>query len=294
VARGDLALARTAADQMEKIAGDFRTEALEAIAALARGHVQSAERDPTVACRSFTRSWNLWKGLDAPYEAARARRLMAEAQLAKGDTATAVLELRAAKVAFDKLGAVPESERCHRLLRTHAAEDHPGGARRALVTFMFTDIVSSTNLIEVIGDESWRDLQRWHDQTLRGLFEQHGGREVDHAGDGFFVSFEDPAAALQCAIATQRKLAEHRRLAGFAPQVRIGLHSGEALAVDREFTGRSVHKAARIGALALGGEILASIETIEWAGEGIEGTDRRDVSLKGFAEAIPVASVAWR
>ncbi len=294
VARGDLALARTAADQMEKIAGDFRTEALEAIAALARGHVQFAEGDPTAACRSFTRSWNLWKGLDAPYEAARARGLMAEAQFAKGDTPTALLELRAAKAAFDKLGAVPESERCRRLLRAHAVEDQPGSTRRALVSFMFTDIVSSTSLIEVIGDESWRDLQRWHDQTLRGLFEQHGGREVDHAGDGFFVSFEDPAAALQCAIAIQRKLAEHRRVAGFAPQVRIGLHAGEALAVDREFTGRSVHQAARIGALALGGEILATIETIEWAGEGIESSDRRDVSLKGFAEAVPVASVAWR
>jgi class 3 adenylate cyclase/tetratricopeptide (TPR) repeat protein len=295
VAGTDLAVARTAADEMEKIAGDFRTEALEAIAASARGQVQFAEGDPTAACRSFARSWNLWKGLDAPYEAARARRLMAEAQFAKGDTATALLELRAAKAAFDKLGAVPESERCHRLLRAHAAEDQrEGGTRRALVTFMFTDIVSSTSLIEVIGDESWRDLQRWHDQTLRGLFEQHGGREVDHAGDGFFVSFEDPAPALQCAIAIQRKLAEHRRVAGFAPQVRIGLHAGEALAVDRDFTGRSVHQAARIGALAVGGEILASIETIEWAGEGIESTDRRDVSLKGFAEAIPVASIAWR
>jgi class 3 adenylate cyclase len=294
VAANDVEVARTAAEEMEKLAGDFGTEALEAMAASARGQVQLAEGDPEAACRSFTRSWNLWKGLDAPFEAARARRLMAEAQLANGDTATAVLELRAAKAAFDKLGAVPESERCHRLLRTHGGDAQPVAARKTLVTFMFTDIVSSTNLIEAIGDESWRDVRRWHDQTLRALFNEHGGREVDHAGDGFFVFFEDAGAAVRCAVAIQERFAEHRRSAGFAPQVRIGLHSGEAFAVDREYTGRSVHEAARIGALAGGGEIVASVETIEAAGAGIEASERRTVSLKGFAEPVEVASIVWR
>jgi class 3 adenylate cyclase len=293
VAANDLGLARTAADEMEKLAADFRTEALEAMAASSRGQVQLAEGDPA-ACRSFTRSWNLWKGLDAPFEAARARRLMAEAQLASGDTATAVLELRAAKAAFDKLGAIPESERCHALLRIHAAEDQAVAGRRALVTFMFTDIVGSTNLIEAIGDESWRDVRHWHDQTLRRLFQEHGGREVDHAGDGFFVSFDHAGAAVQCAVAIQERLAEHRRSAGFAPQVRVGLHSAEALAVDREYTGRSVHQAARIGALAGGGEIVASVETIEAAGAAIEVSERQTANLKGFAEPVEVASIVWR
>jgi class 3 adenylate cyclase len=294
VAANDLGLARTAADEMDKLAGDFRTEALEAMAVSSRGRVQLAEGDPAAACRSFTRSWNLWKGLDAPFEAARARRLMAEAQLANGDTATAVLELRAAKAAFDKLGAVPESERCHQLLRAHGGEAQPQAARKSLVTFMFTDIVSSTNLIEAIGDESWRDVRRWHDQTLRGLFEEHGGREVDHAGDGFFVSFEDPGDAVRCAMAIQKRLAEHRRSAGFAPKVRIGLHSGEALVVDREYTGRSVYEAARIGALAGGGEVVASVETIEAAGARIEASEPWTVTLKGFAEPVEVASIVWR
>lgn len=162
-----------------------------------------------------------------------------------------------------------------------------------MVTFMFTDIVGSTNLLEAIGDESWRELRQWHDQTLRGLFAEHGGREVDHAGDGFFVSFEDPSAALRCAVAIQRKLADHRRAAGFAPQVRIGIHAGEALAVDRDYTGRTVHQAARIGAIGGGGEIVVSAETAEAAGSEFALRHPREVTLKGISEPVRVASVTW-
>ena len=81
---------------------------------------------------------------------------------------------------------------------------------------MFTDIVRSTNLVEAIGDEAWTDLVRWHDQTLRTCFERNRGEEVQHAGGGFFVAFESAERALVCAIEIQKKLAEHRRTAGFA------------------------------------------------------------------------------
>src|SRR5215211_8425629 len=53
-----------------------------------------------------------------------------------------------------------------------------GPARRVVKTFMFTDIVGSTNLVEVMGDEAWETLLRWHDQTLRALFAAHQGEEV--------------------------------------------------------------------------------------------------------------------
>src|SRR5262249_57450935 len=81
-----------------------------------------------------------------------------------------------------------------------------GAPARVMRTFMFTDIVGSTNLLGVLGDEAWRDLVRWHDQLLRAQFESHGGEEIDHAGDGFFVAFESVDRALDCAVAIQQQL----------------------------------------------------------------------------------------
>jgi class 3 adenylate cyclase len=159
---------------------------------------------------------------------------------------------------------------------------------------MFTDIVKSTDLVGVIGDEAWENLLGWHDQTLRSLFAAHNGSEVNHTGDGFFVSFDDSRSALRCAVDVQRRLAEHRRTQGFAPMVRIGVHAAEATRRGEDYGGSEVHKAARIAALAEGGEILASAETLTDADGGFRVSEARDVSLKGVAEPVEVARVDWR
>jgi class 3 adenylate cyclase len=164
-------------------------------------------------------------------------------------------------------------------------------SQRVVKTFMFTDIVKSTNLLEVLGDEAWNQLLRWHDQTLRSLFVAHHGEEVVTTGDGFFVGFDSPDAALACAVAIQRTLAEHRAQHGFAPQVRIGVHAADATQVGRNFTGKGVHEAARIAALADGGEILISTHT---ATPQFTLSDTRSVTLKGIAEPMEIASVVWR
>lgn len=168
-----------------------------------------------------------------------------------------------------------------------------GPERRVLKTFMFTDIVKSTNLAEAMGDDAWLELLRWHDETLRATFASHQGEEVATTGDGFFVSFDSPDAALVCAVAIQRRLADHRRQHGFAPQVRIGLHASEAAQVEGDFRGRGVHEAARIAALADGGEIVASKATV---GEGLQYpvSEPRTVTLKGLSEPVEVVSVDWR
>ena len=98
-------------------------------------------------------------------------------------------------------------------------------------------------------------------------------------------------AALACAIAIQRRLAEHRRSAGFAPAVRVGLHASGATQVGRNFTGKGVHEAARIAALAEGGQILASVETV--TGTRFPFGDPRSVTLRGTSEPIEVALVDW-
>jgi class 3 adenylate cyclase len=176
------------------------------------------------------------------------------------------------------------------LLPWQLREARPTAPRRVVKTFMFTDIVKSTNLVEAIGDDAWESLLAWHDQTLRGLFVAHRGEEVVSTGDGFFVGFDNPEAAIDCAIAIQRTLLEHRRAHGFAPQVRIGVHASPATQVENNFRGKGVHEAARIAALAEGGEILASLAT---AGDH-PASEPRAVALKGISDSVEVVSIDWR
>ncbi len=164
--------------------------------------------------------------------------------------------------------------------------------QRVQRTFMFTDIAGSTNLLEAMGDEAWQSLLSWHDKTLRSLFGANRGEEVVATGDGFFVAFASPDDALACAVAIQRDLAAHRASAGFAPQVRIGVHASDATKVGRNFTGKGVHEAARIGGLAEGGEIVASADTA--AGGQFATRDARTVTVKGISDPIEVVTVDWR
>ena len=108
------------------------------------------------------------------------------------------------------------------------------------------------------------------------------------------MAFPDAARAVECAAAIQRTLADHRREHGFAVQVRIGLHSAEATRRGRDYGGKGVHKAARIAALAEGGEILASQATL--AGDAVRYSlsEPRLVSLKGISEPVPVVAIEWR
>jgi class 3 adenylate cyclase len=166
------------------------------------------------------------------------------------------------------------------------------GPRRVEKTFMFTDIEGSTNLVEALGDEAWQGVLRWHDEALRSLFAEHRGEEVVATGDGFFVGFDSPDQALACAVAIQRRLADHRRSAGFAPKVRIGVHASGATQVGRNFSGKGVHEAARIAALATGDEILASAAT---ATDGrFPTSEPRTVTLRGTSEPVEIVSVEWR
>jgi class 3 adenylate cyclase len=164
--------------------------------------------------------------------------------------------------------------------------------RRVEKTFMFRDIVGSTGLAAALGDEAWQTLLAWHDETLRAQFAANSGEEVVTTGDGFFVGFDAPDDAINCAMAIQRMLSDHRRTSGFAPQVRIGIHLANAQQVGRNYHGLGVHEAARIAAAAEGGEIIASRETVE--GTRFASLPARPVELKGLAEPLAVVSIDWK
>jgi class 3 adenylate cyclase len=159
---------------------------------------------------------------------------------------------------------------------------------------MFTDIVRSTELVGVIGDDAWSNLIDWHNRTLREAFVAHGGEEVDNAGDGFFAAFADARSAIDCAVDIQRTLDQHRRSHGFAPRVRIGLHTAIATCTSDGYRGKGVHVAARVAAHADGDEILVSHNTVAPLCDQYELSAPRRIALKGVSGEASVVSLRWQ
>ena len=160
-------------------------------------------------------------------------------------------------------------------------------------TFLFTDIVDSTKLLETLGDEKWKRLLARHDDLVRERIAVAGGEVVKKTGDGFFATFDHPKAAVDAAIAIQRALTEEV----FSPDVRIGVHAGDAFTTAgdaRDYVGQSVHVAARVGALAGAGEILVSRDTIDGVASSYRLSEPRAEELKGVEQPVEVVSVDWR
>jgi class 3 adenylate cyclase len=294
LAAGDLATAEAAVVELEAIAGDYGRPVFQAGALTGRGELLLGEDRPADASPILGRSWRLWRETDLPYESARARLHYAEALAAEGETATARRDLKAARAVFERLGARLDVARVDALLgpETVAAEPH---AERVTRTLMFTDIVTSTDLIGLIGDDAWGALLRWHDRELRSAFASHRGEEVNRTGDGFFVAFEQAVDGVECAIDIQRRLARHRSEHGFAPTIRIGLHTTEATREAGDYRGRGVHVSARIGAAAVGEEILVSAATAgEIGADHVRMSAPRSLTLKGLDEPVEARSVDWR
>ena len=292
LATGELATAEAATEELESIVADLPGTALEAMAAACRGALNLVQGDVDEAITHLHRSLRLWQEAGALYETIEIRLLLGRAYRAAGDEEGAEMELRAARSAFERMGATWNAERAGVLLAEAATS--AGSPERVRLALMFTDIVRSTDLVGAIGDEAWEDLLSWHDQTLRSLFATNGGEVAHHTGDGFFVAFGDSTAALRCAVAIQRALAEHRKRHGFSPSVRIGIHTAEATRRGQDYSGAEVHKAARIADLAEGGEILASEETLAEADGSFTASRLRKVKVRGAAEPVRVAKVEWR
>jgi class 3 adenylate cyclase len=132
----------------------------------------------------------------------------------------------------------------------------PGGT----VTFLFTDIEGSTQLLQRLGDR-YGDVVRDHRRLVRDAFGAHGGTEVDTQGDAFFYSFARARDAVAGAVAAQEALADHRWPDDEAVRVRMGLHTGEPTVGEEGYVGLDVVRAARICSAGHGGQILLSETT---------------------------------
>ena len=133
LATGDIGAAGRALEELERIAERYeRSGMLDALSAQARGAVDLAGGDAALALRALRQAQHAWQVLDAPYEAARARVLVALCCRALDDADAAAMELDAARSTFERLGAAPDLARVESLVRPAAGPDTHGLTAREL------------------------------------------------------------------------------------------------------------------------------------------------------------------
>jgi class 3 adenylate cyclase len=283
LAAGDVDAARSAVAELEEIADAFRvdgkrTPLFEGNLHLGHGQIELAVGEWEAAERCLRRAVGTWSSLGAPYETARTRLLLGAVYGHLGDRDGAREQYEAAKATFERLGAVLDAQRAM----------EPLGHAEARRTFLFTDIVDSTKLLDALGDAKWSRLLDRHDRILGDAIEQARGEVIKHTGDGFFAAFDTPAAAVDAAVAIQRALEDE------FVSVRIGVHSGEALERGDDYAGRGVNVAARIGAAAGAGEILVSSESLAEGEHPFRLSEPHTAELRGFDEPVELAAIDWR
>lgn len=139
-----------------------------------------------------------------------------------------------------------------------------GGQARAMATIVFTDIVGSTARASDAGDASWRRTVAMHDDVVRSVLPEFGGREIETAGDSFLIAFDNVESAIRCGLTLVRALG------AIQLPIRVGIHSGEVVMSADQIRGLAVHAAARIVDEAGAGEVLVSATTRDLA-EGATG-----------------------
>ncbi len=137
------------------------------------------------------------------------------------------------------------------------------------VTFLFSDIEGSTEILERIG-YAYRDVLHRYHGVIRTAVAAHGGVVVDSEGDGMFCAFETATGAVEGAVDIQRTLTAGPLAHGVGVLARIGLHTGHATVGAHGYVGLDVHRAARIGAAGHGGQAPSGAATppaSRWGGE---------------------------
>jgi class 3 adenylate cyclase/tetratricopeptide (TPR) repeat protein len=145
------------------------------------------------------------------------------------------------------------------------------------VTFLFTDIEGSTQLLKRLGKQYGEALAD-HREILRSAAREHGGEEVDRQGDSFLFAFPRADEAAASAIEGQQALEAHTWPAGTRLRVRMGIHTAEPTLSEDGYYGLGVHRAARIMSAAHGGQVLVSRATSSVLEDAeLEGGKLRDL-----------------
>ncbi len=155
------------------------------------------------------------------------------------------------------------------------------------LTFFFSDIERSTELLAGLGEGYAQVLREYHN-VIRLVLNEYGGKEVDTAGDGFFVVFNEAHKAAAAALMAQRAFAVQAWARQIGFRVRMGIHTGDAIAIPSGYIGLEVHRASRICSAANGGQILLSQPAVRSMRgsppHGAELADLGEFLLRGFKE----------
>jgi len=151
-------------------------------------------------------------------------------------------------------------------------------------TFLFADLVGFTALAELEGDTRALEVVIAMQRRVRALLERHGAEEVKSIGDGVMLRCSEPRKAVMLGLELVRDLDENDGV----PPVRVGIHTGPALSNDGDWYGRTVNVAARLCAVAPGGEVMVSEAAREAAGDvpGVEWGNRELHWLRNVSEPV--------
>jgi class 3 adenylate cyclase len=166
----------------------------------------------------------------------------------------------------------------------------------AFRVIMFTDMKDSTAITTELGDAGALIHFRTHNAISRDLLRQHGGREIQHTGDGFMASFTSATHAVNCAVAMQRAFAAHNQQHADTPiNVRIGMCAGEPVEEDHRLFGSTVQLTARICSACKPDQILvAPVIRDLCMGKQFSFVDKGTTLFKGFTEPQQLFEVVWR
>ena len=157
---------------------------------------------------------------------------------------------------------------------------------RRIATVLMLDVVGSTHIAAQLGDARYRELSSRFNRLVRAALKRFGGKEEDHAGDGFFATFSQPDRAIRCAAA----LAEEVRTLGI--EIRSGIHTGQTEDQAGKTHGIAVVIGARVMSLADAGDILVTSTTKELVtGSGFGFEDFSAHELKGVPGTWQVFAV---
>jgi class 3 adenylate cyclase len=164
----------------------------------------------------------------------------------------------------------------------------------ALRAIMFTDIVDSTGMTARLGDLRAVEMVRAHDALVRRALKDKGGREVKHTGDGIMASFDEVAAAVECARGIQQAFDAFNLASREKLRVRIGLDAGEPVADSNDLFGATVQMAARLCQHAEPDTIVVSGAVSDMVSDRFRLTNLGHKALKGFADPVEAFAVDWR
>ncbi len=225
--------------------------------------------------------------MDAP-AAERVRQLHAEAH---GSIPNKIVEVN------------PETVKAFlgRIVDTIPPAGFPSGSSESAIdsafrAIMFTDMKGSTEITSRMGDIDALELFRTHNAITRDLLKHHNGREIQHTGDGFMVSFKSASSAVACAIGIQNAFSEYNEDHPESKiQVRIGISAGEPVEEDNRLFGSTVQFASRLCDHAAPDQIMVAPVIKELClGKGFHFSDMGNVRFKGFDNSQRVFDVAWR